>query len=54
MTIEKVYKGEESPRQEKDSDVANSLPSRYWDNNDDDDKFGDSGDGRGHPLLILH
>jgi hypothetical protein len=24
------------------------------DNNDDNDKFGDSGDGRGHPLLIQH
>ena len=40
MRMEKVYQGEESPRQEKASDVANSLPSHNWENVDDNDKRG--------------
>ena len=40
MRMEKVYQGEESPRQEKASDVANSLPSHYREDVDDNDKRG--------------
>ena len=38
--MEKVYQGEESPRQEKASDFANSQPSHYWEDVDDNDKRG--------------